>query len=445
MVPFSRQSSRRRMIRVARALLVSVALLTATAVVLPVGVLGADSGGTGATGATGPTGGDPMPILEIDKTGPGGAFPGQVIVFTITVRNTGTAPARRVNVIDTLPPNCTFIDSDPAGKVAGGKLTVELGEIAAGASKTLTVRCRAPNREGVLVTNTALADIPGGSGAGPATATVSIGMTTNVKGGAVAAAGTSLRNRREGTITIAGLPAGAQVRRAVLTWVVLANGAAAPANTITFQKTPVTASYTSRPSGRLCWTAKDRTIDTGTFGYAADVTGLIAPGGNGAYVVKDPPGVPRNDTDPTPDSFPATDGAGLFVFYKAPGVDNQVIANFTYQSNDRVAVQRFLSGIQSQGKNSTLILAGADGQSDLPDRTSAQNPGGQKVLTNAWAGTAPQPGKQFPNGSLWDTLETDVSALLPQGRTNLNVTLSAADVVGKDCVGLSATLLSVEQ
>jgi len=378
------------------------------------------------------TSADSDTTLAIDKTGPEAVFAGQEIEFTIEVTNTGTEPAASVVVDDTLPTDGSFISSTPAGTLTAGVLTVALGNIAPGDSAILSILWQAPAIEATPV-NTAEASADNA----PAVSddhSVQVGIKVITTGG-VTAAGSGLRNRDNGDITITGVPAGAVVTRAVLTWALLYTDPV-PSNQITFEGELITADLTQTTSSDLCWG------DSNTIGFAADVTDLVA--GNAVYAITDPVnGVVREDSNPG-GTLPYTDGATLVVFYGGPGYDDQVLSDFTYsaESGDVIVGDnvRNLTGINSIGGTATLYIAGPDGQ----------NNGGERVLItgvgtlnfdNSWDGSDPQEGPDFTIGNLWDTDIHDVTAIVPAAQTTLDINLG----LGPDCTGISAVALQVEQ
>lgn len=374
--------------------------------------------------------------LSISKVGPPGAFPNQAFDFTITVTNTGTSPATGVTVVDTLPTNGTFVSSSPSGTPAapapGGTYTVSVPDIPVGGSRTVTIRWKAPT-DTSTVTNSATASASNAPSVGPAGASVTVGTSAACNPCGAAAAGTGLRNRDQGTITIAGIPTGAVVGRAVLLWGVLYSGPA-PANTITFAGNRVTADVAATVSGSLCWG------DTNTIGYAADVTGFVT--GNGAYVVSDPPrGITRVDADPA-GVLPYTDGATLVVFYNGGGAHDQVLSDFSYDTDTDAdnAINRDFAGIHSTGGPASLILAGPDGQNNGGE-TFTLTGAGTITLTNTWDGSDPQIGPSFPIGNLWDTDTYSVTSILPAGQT----TLALRHTITGDCIGVGAAVLRVAQ
>jgi len=79
------------------------------------------------------------PNLTVTKSCPSERllkFPAQ---FSITVTNTGDAPARNTIVTDRFPAGLTFKGASDGGRLSGGLITWNLGTLEAGASRTLTV------------------------------------------------------------------------------------------------------------------------------------------------------------------------------------------------------------------------------------------------------------------------------------------------------------------
>ena len=70
------------------------------------------------------------------------ATAGDVITFTITVRNKGTESAKNVTVCDALPGNMTFVARPSRARLVRGGACFSLGTLAAGQSKTVTVTVR---------------------------------------------------------------------------------------------------------------------------------------------------------------------------------------------------------------------------------------------------------------------------------------------------------------
>jgi hypothetical protein len=220
----------------------------------------------------------------------------------------------------------------------------------------------------------------------------------------------------------------------VLVWGILYSGETPP-NTITFGGHKVTADVQSNVSGDLCWD------DDQTVGYAADVTPYVT--GNGTFDVTDPPrGETRVDDSPY-GALPFTDGATLVVFYVGGGAQNQVMSDFSYDTNtdEDSAITRSFGGINSVGGAATLILAGPDGQSNAGE-TFTLTGSEAMTLEDTFNGSDPQDGPTFVDfGSLWDTDHYDVSSILPAGQATLKVDHSA----NGDCIGVGATVLQVSQ
>ena len=283
--------------------------------------------------------------------------------------------------------------------------------------------------------NTASATADNAPTVGPATSDVPVGLSTTCNPCGAVGAGTGLRNRDHGDITITGIPSGASVGRAVLVWSILYNGPTPP-NTITFAGQPVAADLTQTISGSLCWT------DTATIGYAADVTQFVS--GNGTYVVSDPPrGTTRPDSDPQ-GTMPYTDGASLIVFYTGGGANNQVLSDFSYDTNTDTgnAIDRTFSGINSVGGSASILLAGPDGQGNGGE-TFEFSGSGPITLFDTWDGSDPQFNGPFSGGfgTLWDTDRYDMSSIVPAGQTSLSFHTGLTG----DCIGVGAAVLQVSQ
>ncbi len=83
-----------------------------------------------------------QPLLQINKTASAdSARVGDVVTYTLTVANSGTAPATNVQVFDQVPPNTTFLDS-PSGSVQSGTVVWNLGTLGAGTSTTVSFRAQ---------------------------------------------------------------------------------------------------------------------------------------------------------------------------------------------------------------------------------------------------------------------------------------------------------------
>ncbi len=94
-------------------------------------------------------------ITKIDMPDPVDATKDMTYVLTVT--NNGPATATSVNVTDTLPPGVTFKSTTPPVGIYDdslGTVTWNIGDLAVGASSSLTILVAAPGYEGVI-TNTA--------------------------------------------------------------------------------------------------------------------------------------------------------------------------------------------------------------------------------------------------------------------------------------------------
>jgi len=375
------------------------------------------------------------PKLSVTQTGPPGAFPNQAFNYTITVRNSGDGAARGVQVVDTLPSDGSFVSgpagSSPSSPSAGSTYTIPVGDIAAGEARSVIVRWKAPDSGSAA--NTAFAKATNSGPTGPAKLSVPVGTSTLCNPCGAATGGTALRNRDHGSISINAVPAGASVGRAVLVWGVLYNGDVPP-GTITFQGHPVSADVGASPSGNLCWS------DSGTIGYAADVTDYVT--GNGTYDITNPvQGEVRPDSDPY-GTLPFTNGASLIVLYNDGGSHNQVLSDFSYDTNTDAdqGIHRSFSGIHSVGGPASLTLVGSDGQTNggedftFTGATSVSYP-------DTFDGSDPLDGPGLTIGNLWDTDIFDVGSLLPAGQE----TFAVDHEYSADCVGVGAAVLQVSQ
>jgi len=79
-----------------------------------------------------------QPQLALTKSGPAMRFLGRSAEFTITVRNTGDAPANDAVLVDTIPDGLRFETADHNGRSAGNSVTWNLGSIEPGGTRTVS-------------------------------------------------------------------------------------------------------------------------------------------------------------------------------------------------------------------------------------------------------------------------------------------------------------------
>lgn len=92
------------------------------------------------TATTGPHPPDDV-ALSIEKTADvSSAAAGDVVTYTLTVRNAGPGDANDVAVSDLLPPGTTFVSATPPCTLSGDTVTCALGTVLGGATRTVTIR-----------------------------------------------------------------------------------------------------------------------------------------------------------------------------------------------------------------------------------------------------------------------------------------------------------------
>ena len=70
-------------------------------------------------------------------------IPGKVFSYQLVATNTGTSPARRVLVSESLPPELEFVDAQPKpGQIEGQRLAWEIADLGSGQQEVLTVGVR---------------------------------------------------------------------------------------------------------------------------------------------------------------------------------------------------------------------------------------------------------------------------------------------------------------
>ncbi len=96
-----------------------------------------------------------QPVLAVSKSGPDFRYIGRPAQFDITVANEGDAAAANTVLVDAVPAGTEFVTAGSGGQLADGKVTWNLGTLAAGQSKTVSLTVT-PTRRGT-VQNTAVA------------------------------------------------------------------------------------------------------------------------------------------------------------------------------------------------------------------------------------------------------------------------------------------------
>ncbi len=95
--------------------------------------------------------GGPSPNVTIAKRGPATARAGSTFRYSITVRNRSNFTARNVEVTDLVPVQLTLVAIPTGATIRNGVVTWPIGDLAAGASRRLTMRVRVnPNVTGTI-------------------------------------------------------------------------------------------------------------------------------------------------------------------------------------------------------------------------------------------------------------------------------------------------------
>ena len=103
-----------------------------------------------------------QPVLELIKTAAQSHVnPGDILLYTLEYKNTGTGQATGVTLEDHLPGNVTFVSATGGGTASGSIVSWNIGAMQAGAapgSVTLKVRINAPLANGIILHNSASLD-----------------------------------------------------------------------------------------------------------------------------------------------------------------------------------------------------------------------------------------------------------------------------------------------
>jgi cysteine-rich repeat protein len=236
-----------------------------------------------------------------------------------------------------------------------------------------------------------------------------------VVGGGVVAQGASLSGREDAVanttaaITIAGIPAGSSVRRALLYWSI----SGGTDTTATINATAVTGVQVAA-AGETCWGAG---VNNTTF--RADVTAQVT--GNGVYTIG---GLPSSTTATAAD----TDGAALVVTYQNPtsGIRRRVMIRdgaITTSGTGEVVTDTFTGVAAPIASAGQFHLVVGDGQA-----TADGN-----LLFNGGVLGASQ--FQGSDGFLWDTNSYNVT--VPAGLANASWTGNTSN----DCLVYAAAVV----
>ena len=80
-----------------------------------------------------------VPALTVAKEGRAAMFVGSQATYTLTAANAGDAPLTGVTITDTIPSGLTYVSSSPAGTESGSTVTWDIGDLAVGATSSVTV------------------------------------------------------------------------------------------------------------------------------------------------------------------------------------------------------------------------------------------------------------------------------------------------------------------
>jgi hypothetical protein len=270
------------------------------------------------------------------------------------------------------------------------------------------------------------AGVPGSA----AIATTTLAPSYATKG-RVAVAGTGMRGVGAGTLTIAGIPAGAKIKAAFLYWSVVDN-AAPSSDAGLLDDTSITGTLLgSGPSP--CWP------QAATHGFRADVKSIVTArtDPNGAYALA---GFPDSGDFST---APSTEGATLVIVWKKKGELKRLVL-----INDGLDVTTTAGQIVSTtftfAKNGKLFqakapvdaiftVAGGDGQSPPPTFADFTLFNGTTVGTDNWDAS---------DGDMQDTDQFDVSALVAAGDTSATGAIGMP-ASGGDCIAWTTAILEV--
>jgi hypothetical protein len=252
-----------------------------------------------------------------------------------------------------------------------------------------------------------------------------------VLNGGYTSAGIGMRNLGYGTISLTGVPKGAQVKAAYLLWDILANQPAPAYAQGEINKNPVTGTrWASGPSP--CW------LPSSNLAYEANVTKLVH--GNGSYALSGFATGQSNGADPwnSGSAAPMLEGASLVVVYQRASLPRTVIQidEGASETQEGDSAQATLGGFTANSPVSavtTYIVA--DGQEN--GSTAAFN--GTILPGVGFPGDAPQAVPHYSQGSLWDDVTANVSGRMTAGAKSATVAVTGYD----DCLVWVGQVLAV--
>ncbi len=244
------------------------------------------------------------------------------------------------------------------------------------------------------------------------------------RGIGLTSAGVGLASRQgpvlsSATISLAGLPAGATVERALLYWMII--GTPAPDTEIELDGVARTGTIISFGED-TCWGKE------GNATLGVDVTSAVAAKGNGSYELRGFPAGPNNIGDDG-------QGASLFVVFSDP----------TDARTNLVRLQAGLGVINEGGEHMTNLFNGLSVGPSVDSATLHNAVGdGQnftdRLLANGSLidGVDAFPGAQ---GMFWDNRVDDVTSLVASGDTSFSTDINIDP--GSDCLAWAVNAVNI--
>jgi GH25 family lysozyme M1 (1,4-beta-N-acetylmuramidase) len=251
--------------------------------------------------------------------------------------------------------------------------------------------------------------------------------------GGYVAAGTAMRNRGFGTISVSGIPKGSSIKAAYLYWDILGNLPYSSFAQGQINGNPITGTLIGIDADP-CWG------NTNNFAYRADVTSIVRT--NGDYSLTNFASGTTNGQDPwgAGSALPMIEGASLVIVYdnsRSPWT--QVIIYDGSIETDWYLVSQTIDGFTAPSPVTKALITfiGADGQ-DAGEPGSMFN--GNPLTSISWDGNDTQAGLSYSHGNLWDTMTADVTSLVYPGDTSATATVQG----GPDCLVWVALIFSVQ-